>query len=184
MSTPEQGGIRTTLMVGKYTYACGSSLSSPCVVAELKDGQLRFFHLDPLKGRGAQIDSIAGYQSPEPRWDLSPDGARIAIVDPGEGKGEIRILNLADGRVNILTVRNWKWAMLQQISWAADGKSMFAHAFGSSDALLSIDANGNRRVVYDPGVGWISSIAPSPDGKRLAFTKRMLVSDVMLLENF
>jgi serine/threonine protein kinase len=187
MSTPEHGGARSTLMMGRYTYACGSSLSSPCVGAELKDGQLRFFHLDPLKGRGAQIDSIAGYQSPEPRWDLSPDGARIAIVDPGEGKGEIRILNLADGRVNILTVRNWKWAMLQQISWAADGKSWFALAFSdSSVALLTVDANGNPRVLYEipGGLAWISGIVPSPDGKRLAFTKRVYLTDVMLLENF
>jgi serine/threonine protein kinase len=184
MSTPERGGARTTLMVGRYTYACGSSPSSSCVVAELKDGQLSFFNLDPLKGRGAQIASIAGYQGPKPRWDLSPDGARIAIVDAVPGKGEIQVLNLADRRITVLQVRDWKWQGLQQISWAADGKSMFAHAFGSSDALLSIDANGTRRVVYDPGAGWIASIVPSPDGKRLAFTKRLHVSDVMLLENF
>jgi hypothetical protein len=34
------------------------------------------------------------------------------------------------------------------------------------------------------GLAWIASIVPSPDGKRLAFTKRMYVEDVMLLESF
>ncbi len=66
MSTPEQGGARTTLMMGNYTYACGSSPSSSCVVAELEDGQLRFFHLDPLKGKGEEVARIDGYQSDYP----------------------------------------------------------------------------------------------------------------------
>lgn len=42
------------------------------------------------------------------------------------------------------------------------------------------------RVLYGvpAGVGWVSSIVPSPDGHSLAFTRRMFVHDVMLLENF
>jgi hypothetical protein len=185
MSTPARGGPRSTLMLGRYTYACGSSPSSSCVVAELKDKQLIFSHLDPVKGRGEEIASIAGYESAEPRWDLSPDGLRIAIVDP-YGKGGIRILNLADQRVTILRVRDWR-SFLSQISWAADGKSWFAHAqSGSSDALLFVDAYGNPRILHEipAGSGWIHTIVPSPDGKHLAFTKRVYLTDVMLLEKF
>jgi DNA-binding winged helix-turn-helix (wHTH) protein/Tol biopolymer transport system component len=187
MSTPEHGGARSTLMMGRYTYACGSSPSSSCVVAELKDSRLIFFHLDPLKGRGEEIASIAGYRAVEPRWDLSPDGSRIAIVDNVEAKGEIRILNVADRKTTVLPVRDWKWHGLAVISWAADGKNLFALAeTGSSFAILSIDADGNPRVLYEipAGAGWVSTIVPSPDGKRLAFTKRVYVHDVMLLENF
>ncbi len=58
---------------------------------------------------------------------------------------------------------------------------MSAH---SPDALVSIDANGNLKVLQEIPAGNIMSIVPSPDGKRLAFTKRMFVDDVMLLENF
>ena len=187
MSTPEQGGARSTLMMGRYTYACGSSPSSSCVVAELKDSQLIFFHLDPLKGRGEEIANIAGYRAVEPRWDLSPDGSRIAIVDNVEAKGEIRILNVVDRKTTVLPVRDWKWHSLAVISWAADGKNLFALAEpGSSWAILSIDADGNPKVLYEipGGAGWVSTIVPSPDGKHLAFTKRMFVDDVMLLENF
>lgn len=190
MSTPEQGGARTTLMRGGYPdnyYACGSSPSSSCVVSELTDGHLIFFHLDPSKGKGEEMARIDGYQSSDPRWDLSPDGARIAIVDPlVEGKGEIRILNLADRRVTVLPVRNWKWDEARTVSWAADGKSWFVYALSqhSPDALVSVDANGNVRVLQEIPAGIIVSIVPSPDGKRLAFTKRMFVDDMMLLENF
>ncbi len=187
MSSPEQGGARSTLMTGEYTYACGSSPSSSCVVAEIKDQQLIFSHLDPLRGKAEEIGRLAGYQSPSPRWDLSPDGSRITIVDPAEGKGEVKILRLADRQVTVLPVRGWKWQFLSTISWAADGKGMFAQAQDFiSIALLSIDENGNPRVLQQlpAGSAWIPDIVPSPDGRSLALTKRTYLEDVMLVENF
>ncbi len=187
MSTPEQGGARSTLMMGRYDYACGSSPSSSCVVSELEDRQLIFFHLDPVKGRGEEIGRISGYQGYQPDWDLSPDGLRLAIVDSAQFSGDIRIMDAADRSVTVLPVRNWKWQFLRIVRWAADGKSLFALATsGSSVALISIDANGNPRVMHEIpiGAGWIGSIVPSPDGKRLAFTQRVYVDDIMLLEKF
>ena len=186
MSTPEQGGARSTLLMGRYDYACGSSPGSSCVVSELEDHQLVFFHLDPVKGKGAEMARIAGYQNPQPYWDLSPDGTRVAAVSVKAYKGEIQILNLADRKVTVVPVRDWKWDALWQISWAADGKSWFTQAYSdySPNALLSVDANGNSRVLQEIRGAQIVSIAPSPDGRRLAFTKRVYVDDVMLLENF
>lgn len=187
MNLPAQGGARSTLMMGSYGYACGSTPSSSCVVAEIKDEQLIFSHLDPVKGRGEEIARLHEYKGMEPRFDLSPDSTRLAIVDPAESKGEIRILNLADRQVTVLPVRDWKWQGLPEISWAADGKSLFALAGSASSwALLSIDAKGNPKVLYEVpmGAGWIATIVPSPDGRFLAFTKRMFINDVMLLENF
>jgi hypothetical protein len=186
MSTPEQGGARSTPM-GTYDYACGSSPSSSCVAAELKDQQLIFFYLDPVKGRGGDIARLAGYKALEPRFSLSPDSSRLAIVDPSEPAGEIRILNLSDRKLAVLSVRDWKWQFLQQITWAADGKSLFALAPSTSSfSLLSIDGKGNPRVLYEipVGAGRIAGIVPSPDGRFLAFTKRTYINDVMLLENF
>jgi eukaryotic-like serine/threonine-protein kinase len=186
MSAPEPGGTRSTLMKGQYSYACGSSPSSSCVGSQVEDRQLVFFHLDPVKGRGEEITRIAGYQSGEPRFGLSPDGSKLAIVDYGQRKGEIRIVNLSDRRVTVLPVRDWKWSDLAEISWAADGKSWFVFAEGPSNSLLSVDANGNPRVLYEmpAAAGLVWTIVPSPDGKRLAFTKRLYAIDVMLLENF
>jgi eukaryotic-like serine/threonine-protein kinase len=187
MSAPEQGGARSTLMMGRYEYACGSMPSSPCVESDLhsKDGQLTFFRLDPVRGRGEEIARLA-YRPALARWDLSPDGSRLAIVDWGQSKGEIRILNLADRRVTALPTRDWKWHNLHLVRWAADGKGWFAEAASDSSlALLSVDANGKTKVLYEtPGGEWISSIAPSPDGKHLAFTKRVYANDIILLENF
>ncbi len=187
VSSPENGGARSTLMTGRYTYACASSPSSSCVVAEIKDQQLIFSHLDPLRGKAEEIGRVAGYQSSDPRWDLSPDGTRIAIIDPSEEKGEVKILRLADRQVTVLPIRDWKWQFLSVISWAADGKGMFAQAQNSlSVALISIDANGNQRILQQVPAGstWIADIVPSPDGRSLALTKRTYLEDVMLVENF
>jgi|HubBroStandDraft_5_1064220.scaffolds.fasta_scaffold03181_3 serine/threonine protein kinase len=187
MTTPEHGGARSTLMVGSHSYRCGYSPLSRCVVSELKDRRLVFFDLDPVKGGGEELAHIADYQGFDPSWDLSPDGAKLAIVDRGQGKGEIRILNLADRKVTVMAVRDSKWQSLPNIRWAADGKSLFAHAQSASSwALLLIDASGNPRVLYEipVGAGWVDSIVPSPDGRSLAFTKRTYVNDVMLLESF
>jgi hypothetical protein len=112
------------------------------------------------------------------------DGGRIAIVDERKLNGEIRILGLAE---NYDTAGpNWKWQFLSQVSWAADGKSLFALAqSASSMAILALDSNGNPRGLHEmpSGTGWVSSTVPSPDGRLLAFTRRMFIHDVMLLEN-
>jgi serine/threonine protein kinase len=183
MSTPEQGGARSTLMAGRYDYACGNLPSAPCVLSDLKEGRLTFFRLDPVKGRGEEIAHIDGYHEASARWGLSPDGSRLAIVDPGGPKGEIQILNMADRKITILPVRDWKRGSLALISWAADGRGWFAT---ETENLFSVDANGNSKVLYEmpAGAGWVSSIVPSPDGRSLAFTKRHTTSDLMLLENF
>jgi len=187
MSTPMQGGPRSTLMMGSHYYACGSSPSSSCVVSELRDKQLTFFHLDPVKGKGEEIARIDGYGAMEPAWDLSPDGSNIAILDPSGGKNEIRILNVTSRKVTILPPLDSKWPFLQQIRWAMDGKGLFGVAESApSWDLLSIDANGNAKALYEmpKGTAWIASFVPSPDGRSIAFTKRVFVNDVMLLENF
>jgi hypothetical protein len=68
-----------------------------------------------------------------------------------------------------------------------DGKELFAVAESASSwDLLSINTNGNAKALYEipMGTAWIASFVPSPDGRSIAFTKRVFVNDVMLLENF
>jgi DNA-binding winged helix-turn-helix (wHTH) protein/Tol biopolymer transport system component len=187
MTTPKAGGARSRLLIGRYTYACGSSPLSSCVLAELQNSQLTLSRLDPINGRGKEIKKFAGYTMPEPRWALAPDGARIAILNSFAENGKILVLNVADGKVGFLTVRPWTWKGLAQISWAANGRDLIALAeSGASFTLLSIDPAGTPSVMYDipTGTGWISGVAASPDGRHIALAKRTYTQDVMLVEKF
>jgi hypothetical protein len=81
---------------------------------------------------------------------------------------------------------DWKWQFLSQISWAAEGKSLFVLAqSASSRTILALDSNGNPRVLDEmpSGTNWVSSTVSSPDGRLLAFARRMFIHDVNLLEN-
>jgi len=75
----------------------------------------------------------------------------------------------------------------ENVAWAADGKHLYAEtASASGYSLLSIDEKGNQTVLYElpAAAGWLLYIAPSPDGRYFAFTRRAYANDVMLLEDF
>jgi serine/threonine protein kinase len=186
MSTPMEGGPRSVLMAGRYSYECASLGSAPCVVADLKDNQLVFSTLDPARGKGTEIARVVYHTGELPHWSLSPDGTQIAMADTGESKA-IKILNLGDRRITSLSVQRLKWKDLTSVGWAADGKRLFAVARSeSSSAVILIDPNGKLAVLHEvnPRQAWIGMPIASPDGRYLAFTKRTYMSNLVLLEKF
>lgn len=187
MSTPIDGGPRSVLMTGHFTYDCSSLGPGSCVVANLEDNQLVFSSLDPVKGKGAEIARVPYRAEDRPHWSLSPDGSKIAMVETGGESSKIKILNLADGAITSLPIHGSGWKFLTGISWAADGKRLFAITLSElSSALVSIDPGGRLAVLLevDPGQSLLFLPIPSPDGRFLAFTKTTYVSDLVLLENF
>jgi serine/threonine protein kinase/Tol biopolymer transport system component len=187
MSTPIDGGPRSILMSGRYTYDCPSRHSAACVVADLKDKQLVFSSLDPVTGKGGELARVSYRAGDVPHWSLSPDGRKIAMVETGVENGNIEILSLADSKITSLPVPEWKWKYLTSICWAADGQRLFAITLSeSSSALISIDPSGKLAALYevDPGQAWIGLPIASPDGRFLAFTKRTYASDLVMVENF
>jgi len=123
---------------------------------------------------------------PPPNMQHFLSDGQAAIVDERKVYGEIRILGLADQRIRTLPVRNWKWQFLSQISWAAERKCLFVLAqSASSRTILARDSNGNPRVLDEmpSGTNWVSSTVSSPDGRLLAFARRMFIHDVKLLGN-
>jgi Tol biopolymer transport system component len=187
MSTPIEGGPRSLLMTGRYTYDCASVGSAPCVVANMENNQLVFFTLDPVKGKGGEIARVPYSVGNLPAWSLSRDGSKIAMVETGRESSEVKILSLEDRAIRTLPIHGWKWKYLIDVCWSADGKHLFAITNSeSSSALISIDPTGKLAVLQevDPGKAWIGLPIASPDGHYLAFTKRTYVSDLVMLENF
>ena len=65
-------------------------------------------------------------------WDLSPDGARIAILKASESL--IRVLSWRDGSSKDVTVRNGN--PLESLNWTADGQAFFASSY-TKEGLVS-----------------------------------------------
>jgi DNA-binding winged helix-turn-helix (wHTH) protein/Tol biopolymer transport system component len=185
MTMPVEGGSRSLLLTGAYRCHCGYLTSANCVIAEANGKQLVFSFLDPVHGKGTEIQRI-DVKALFADWSLSPDGTRIAIGDPSSG-GWIQILTIADGKLASLP-HSGTWAGVQHVAWAADGKHLFATAWsnevpGQYEAILSLDLQGHVEVIEVAGAGWLQDLRASPDGHYLAYTKRNPENNVMLLEN-
>jgi serine/threonine protein kinase/Tol biopolymer transport system component len=187
MSTLTDGGTSSVLLTGNYSYRCGGVSAAGCVSGEVKGQQLVFSILDPVEGKGAEIQRVELMHPDENKWSLSPDGNKIAIVEPHANEGEVRILTLSNHKVGTLTLQGWKWRMVQSVAWSADGSHLFATAFSeTSTVLLFIDLRGNLQVLAEEpqDAGWLYGPVPSPDGHYLAYMKRTHETNVMMLEHF
>ena len=185
MSMPVDGGAPSVLLKGEFAHHCGSLPSARCVLAEVQGQQLVFSTLDPVQGKGAEIQRV-GVPSDED-WSLSTHGNKIAIIHPGTSAGTVWILSIADHKVVTLALQGWKWDRIQSVAWSTDGSHLFATAWSdASTVLLFIDLRGNLQVLAEvpQGGGWLNDPVPSPDGHYLAYYKRTYESNVMMLEHF
>jgi serine/threonine protein kinase/Tol biopolymer transport system component len=187
MTVPVDAGAPSVLLEGGYTYHCGSVPAARCVLSEVQGQQLVFSILDPVEGKGPELQRVNAPHQSSAYWSLSPDGNKIAIADQAAFAGEVKILTLAESKVVTLPLKGWRWKTVQTVSWSADGGHLFATAYtGSSFVLLFIDLRGNLRVLTEvpEGEAWLYKPVASPDGRYLAYEKRTFESNVMMLENF
>lgn len=163
---------------------CAKSPSHLCVVAEpTEDGkQMIFVALDPLKGRGAELTRFDLDPNKHPwAFDLSPDGARIAAIR--SPAGPIYILSLRGLATQEINIKGWN--NLKSLNWTADGKGLFVSTDNdvpSGAALLHVDLHGNANVLWTQF--FTIDIAPSPDGRLLAFSGTAMDTNIWTIENF
>ena len=189
MRAPIAGGppqqVLTARMDGQL---CAKSPSTVCAIAELMPDvkQLIFTGFDPVKGRGREltrfdIDPNALYV-----WDLSPDGARIAIHKSDDRR--IYLLSPAGPTPRGLVIKGW--SSFENLNWAADGKGLFAASRNQEGSvLLYIDLRGNARIVWqqqetlgNESAG--TSGIPSPDGRHLAMMGFTQSANIWVIEGF
>lgn len=102
---------------------------------------------------------------------VSPDGKQLAFVANVEGRigsGGIWIKSLPDGEPRLVHYEESSYRMKPR--WAADGVSLFyiSDAAGSND-VARIPATGGNRVWISEDPADEFDVAPSPDGKHIAF---------------
>jgi serine/threonine protein kinase len=166
---------------------CSNSPATVCAIGERSaDGQhLVFSAFDPTNARRREqiqlaIDPKAAY-----KWDLSPDGTRIAILRRSDQ--EIEVVPLHGEGPHRITVKGWK--SLETLDWAADGKGFYASGPLDGDSvLLYIDLKGNASILWkrpgeEEGLSDVYAI-PSRDGRRLAIFGWTSNSNMWMMENF
>jgi len=161
---------------------CPRRPNSFCIMAEKKEQELIFYELDPLHGKGKELARSEIGGRPYYGWDISPDGARLAVVS--SIGPYIRTIEFGTGKTRDVTVpADW---LLQSVGWSANGTALFVTVYTPKAFLLGhVDLAGNARALLDKGADqWVNQVIASPDGRYLAFKAQTWDSNVWLLERF
>jgi len=193
---PVTGGPSTVIAslpsannTGTNEVRCSRASANLCVIAEKPfDGKhLIFTELDPTKGRGKELLRFDSDPSSIYEWALSPDGTRIAVMNPREGK--VHLLHLDGQPAEEIIVKNLNLG--DAFDWAADGKGLFIdNSTAQGMALAYLDLHGKTHTVWEQkgvvgpsGRGSVWGI-PSRDGRHLAINGVIHNSNVWMLEGF
>ena len=161
------GSEPTDTVAGYPSFRCPHA-SGTCVLAEATDDDKKivFTAFDPVQGRKAELAKVTS-DSDFARWDLSPDGGRVALSFFDYKAGDIQIVPLAGGATQKLSAM--PWAQLAAVAWAADGKSLFLASYSSrGTSIVHMDFAGKSKLLFKSS--WdVFALSPSPDGHYLAF---------------
>jgi Tol biopolymer transport system component len=187
MRVPITGGPPEQLLVMKpdSLLTCAKSPSELCVIAEPSDDRklVTVTTLDPVHGRGPELAHFdLDLQEHNWQFELSPDGSRVAATP--SPAGPIYIFSLRGQATQQVHVKGW--SNLRSLSWAADGKSLFVYSGNRQErTLLHVDLQGNAHFLWQiPGGYGEAAAKPSPDGRHLAMSGRILNTNIWMIENF
>lgn len=185
MRVPITGGSPELVLTAKLYGAVGCSRSPAtlCAMAERTEDQrlLTFSALDPVKGRGRVLASFDADPTSDYDWCLSPDGGRIALLQPSRA----RIFILSIGGLPPREIELKGRSNLDRVTWTSDGKALFISVRLQRDTgLLRVDMQGNSHVLWNPEWGRGTYGIPSPDGRYLALLGWRVNSNIWMMENF
>src|SRR5579864_2570715 len=165
--------------------SCARSPSQTCALAEPSDDrkELIVSALDTLKGRGPELMRFA-LDPNDNNWlfDVSAAGDRIAVAS--SSAGPISIFSARGQPMQQINVKGW--SILPEMTWAADGKSLYVFAgIHGGRMLLNIDLQGNTYPIWrTPGASAETLAKPSPDGRHLAVSSAATNGNMWMMENF
>lgn len=184
---PVSGGASQLVLTAHgYTgHRCARAPATLCLLGEQTGDQrqLIFTAFDPLKGRGREVLRVATEPGFGYNWDLSPNGAQIAISYPA-GENRIRLLALVGGASRDLVVNGW-YGFNSGPDWSPGGKGFYVSSLSPRGAtLLYIDLNGHANALWEQKGGLRTWGVPSLDGRHLAMLGYTMDSNIWMLENF
>lgn len=160
---------------------CPKVAAAPCILSEQLGEDLVFSELDPVRGRGDEVRRQHATMSAT-FWDVSPDGARLAIP---RSYGPIVVQPLARGAAPLeLPVAAGCDPLTP--TWSADGKGLFVNVDCDTDdspfRLYYVGLDGKTTLLWkDPSL-YVLEAEPSPDGEHLAVAVKTSHDDVWMLD--
>jgi Tol biopolymer transport system component/predicted Ser/Thr protein kinase len=162
---------------------CASSPSGSCVAAVLKNRRLTFYTLDAAGDRGRELAHADSVPQNGYNWSLSPDGLRVLINrESFSSPNRCSIVNLLTGRSrDIQLPSDHPYAKMY---WFTDGERLIGTSMVQQEnVIFSTDLSRHMTILYRTS-DEILSVDPSPDGRRMAFTKVTRASSVWRLQGF
>jgi len=143
---------------------------------------MQFFSFDPEDGetRGFASFQVVGNSF---GWSLSPDGSKLALILGGP-EHRVTFMTVSDRSTHEVELKQWP---IENIDWAADGKSVFVASRNASGApvIFGVEPNGDYRELLG-GDGFTQYLwaVPSPDGRYIALEVVTGANNVWMVENF
>jgi WD40 repeat protein len=143
---------------------------------------LIFTSIDSLSRRGPELsrfdtDPVRILDS---HWALSPDGARLAVLNSSEAK--IHILSLTGQPPSEIAL--YGWPSLGYMSWTSDGKSLVVGSHKNHEAaLLNVDLEGKINLLWEQHGAFGVSGVPSPDGRHIAIWLWTTNNNIWMADN-
>lgn len=186
MRVPIEGGEEPQAVTsGQFVNGgarCSVQPAQLCAIAERSDDgkALIFTAVNPVGGRAHELTRVDITGFADVRWDLSPDGTRIAVLD---ARGtQIRIVLIDGPAAEQITLHGQHG--LGYVSFTSDSRGVIVPNVTEKSAnLLSVTLQGTIRVLWEqPGAIDISGL-PSPDGRHIAVWIRARNASLWLADN-
>ncbi|MBZ5621553.1 MAG: winged helix-turn-helix domain-containing protein [Acidobacteriia bacterium] len=186
MRIPAKGGVPRDVFGAPQAgeIECALPPSKVCVFTEHRGNDLIVWSLDPEKGKGGELGRTIGGSHPLLRSGLSPDGSRLAVTLPDR----IRILSLGPngtGANKLKDIFAAGWTGFNWVRWAPDGKGLYVACWPTGRTVIGyLDFDGHKwPLIETPGESG-TAVFPSPDGRRLAFSRWSSANNAWMMERF
>ena len=168
---------------------CPARVDASCVIAEIRQSgadpvsQIVVSAFDPGSGRARQLATAkpttgAGLTS----WDISPDGHTIAFSEFAWDAGN-RITLVTAGSGDSRTILVKDFLNIADLSWAADGRSLFATTATLHGAeLIRVMLDGKAVLLRHLQGQGLFAPRPSPDGRSLLVGVQQNSSNAWVIE--
>jgi Tol biopolymer transport system component len=164
--------------------ACASSPAGPCVLVEWEGDRLTFYAVDPSWVRGRELAHADSVRKNGSSWNLSPDGSRV-VLGRYSFSSPIRctVLDLSSGRsMEVRAPQGLDFGL--PICWSADGKRLLVTSSVQGESVIfSTDLSGHATILFRSS-DEILNVAPSPDGRRVAFGLVTRAANAWMLRGF